>query len=437
MKESEIKSIITEKLGIESLNDMQRAMAEKSSSQELVLLAPTGSGKTLAFAMNLMKNLKEPTGYVQAVIIAPSRELTIQIYNVIRPISGDFKVTCCYGGHKFEDEKNSLEVVPDILVSTPGRLLDHINRGNVELYQTRILIIDEFDKSLELGFSEEMKRIIRRMKNVSRRILTSATQIDSFPEFIPMKNALTINYLQENKTENRLTIFNVHSEEKDKLQALLQLLNNLENGKTIIFLNHRESAERVFAFLESNRLSAVLYHGGLEQNDREKAIAMLNNGSKMILVTTDLGARGLDIEKVKSIIHYHLPVNVETYTHRNGRTARINESGAIYIITSDTEKVPDFIEFDEDFKLDKDAILKIKNDYSTLFFSAGKKEKISKGDVVGFLISKGGLNADEIGKIDVFDHHTLVAVRKDLAKATLSKIAKEKIKNKRIRITLA
>lgn len=437
MKESEIINAIRQKLGIESLNPMQKKMAESTNSNDVILLSPTGSGKTIAFTIPMLKNLRASNGRVQAIVIAPSRELTIQIAKVVQAIASEVKVTCCYGGHNFEDEKNSLSVVPDIIVSTPGRLLDHINRGNVDVYPTRILVLDEFDKSLELGFHDELSKILREMPNVSRRILTSATALDEFPDFLRMKNAETISFLHADQPAKRMKIYEVKSDLKDKLDCLLTLLKNLDNGRTIVFANHRESAERIFDFLRNNRQPAGIYHGGLDQIEREKAISMFNNGTFMILVTTDLGSRGLDIQEVKHIIHYHLPLSEETYTHRNGRTARVDANGSIYVITGPEERLPEYIQFDEELQIKKESTGKIRSFFETLFFSAGKKEKISRGDILGFLTAKGELEGAEIGKIDIADHYALVAVPRDKAKTVLAKISKEKIKNKRVKISIA
>lgn len=436
MKESAILSNIFSKFDITELNQMQKLMAEKHNSQGIILLSPTGSGKTIAFIIPVLKNLRPSNGSVQAIVIAPSRELTIQTGKVFQAIASDYKVTYCYGGHNFEDERNSLAVTPDIIVSTPGRLLDHMKRGNLDVQRTRILVLDEFDKALELGFHEEMGQIVRRMPNISRHILTSATPISELPPFIKLQDRETLDFLAQSTIAERIDILQVESDMKDKLATLLTLFDNLENGKSIVFVNHRESSERIFEFLRSKKLPVGIYHGGLEQIEREKAVALLNNGTFKILVATDLGARGLDIKDIRHIIHYHIPASEETYTHRNGRTARIDASGCIYVITGPEEKMPDFVKFDRKMPLDTAAAPQIKKDTETLFFSAGKKEKISKADILGFLVAKGQIDANEIGKIDISDHYALAAVPATVAGTLLNRISKEKVKNKRIKISI-
>lgn len=442
MKEKEFLPIIKDKLKIDELNEMQKKMLESASSgQDIMLLSPTGSGKTLAFILPVMKMLKPSTGRVQCVVIAPSRELVIQIAGVFREVAKDFRVVALYGGHKVEDEVNSLKVTPDIIVATPGRLLDHSVRHNTELLPVRILVLDEFDKSLELGFEEEMRKLIGRMKNVSRFILTSATQTDVLPDFLKLDNPLTLNFLgNNNELRERLSIHRVDSDGKDKLETLLSLLHNINSGdtveKTIIFVNHRESAERVEDFLSKNGVASVLYHGSLDQRERETAVSLFNNGSRPVLVATDLAARGLDIEKVKSIIHYHQPLTKEVFTHRNGRTARVDEAGDVYMLIGPEEEIKDFAAFDDTFELDKNKKTDLSAKTETLFINAGKREKLSRGDIVGFLIKEGELKSDEIGKIDVFDHYSLVNVPGKNIKTLLKKIENKKIKGEKRKISI-
>ena len=438
MKEKEIISNIREKLGIECLNDMQREMLDSINEPgDLVLLSPTGSGKTLAFIAPMLKELKAPNGKLQAVIIAPSRELVIQIFGIVRAIATGHKVTCCYGGHSVADERQSLSVVPSIIVSTPGRLLDHINREHINVFTTRLLVLDEFDKSLELGFNDEMKRILRRMPNISRRTLTSATMIDEFPDFLRLHQVRIVNFLADKKElDSRLTVWSVRSDAKDKLEAALSLLKSITPGRTIIFANHRESAERIQEFLVQRGVSAGLYHGGLDQQEREIALTLFDNGSNLILVTTDLGSRGLDIADVASIIHYHLPSSREIYTHRNGRTARVAANGNVYVLLGPTEEVPDYITFNDELSLNKaNATAELKSQVASIYFNAGKKEKISRGDIVGFIANNGGITAQEIGTISLHDHYAIVAVPRAKVDDILSRIARLKIKNKRVRIT--
>ena len=449
MREKEFLPLVAQRLGIEELNPMQRRMMETASQQaDVILLSPTGSGKTLAFILPMLKRLNPPTGRVQAIVIAPSRELVIQISDIIRQIANKHKTVALYGGHKVEDEVNSLTTsVPDIIVSTPGRLLDHINRRNIDVLPSRILVLDEFDKSLELGFEEEMTKIMRHLKNVSRRILTSATDIAELPEFLQLSNPVTLSFLADNdRLRSRMTINRVHSESKDKIESLLRLMLQIADNhtitRTIVFVNHRESAIRIADYLQSHKASVALYHGALQQIEREKAIATFNNGSTPILIATDLAARGLDIEEVNHIIHYHLPTSPQAYTHRNGRSARVNADGNIYVICGPGEPIPEYITFDNqislpsELEIDHRPTAVLRTDTASIYIAAGKKEKISKGDVAGFLIKTGGLSMDEVGKINSYDHYTVAAIPSHKAKALLPLLNAAKLKGTRHKIHL-
>lgn len=443
MREKEFLPQVKEKLGIEELNAMQLQMLRSASeSRDIILLSPTGSGKTLAFILPMLKLLRPSTGRVQAVIIAPSRELVLQIAGIIRQIASGFKTTTLYGGHKVEDEVNSLSAGTDIIVATPGRLLDHINRRNIDVLPTRILVLDEFDKSLELGFEKEMKKIIGHLKNVSRIFLTSATAADVLPDFLRLNNPLTVNYLSENSDLKRRTrVHRVESDSNDKLESLVALLRSLASDlpyhpRSIIFVNHRESAERTAAYLKKKHIPAVLYHGALDQRERETAIAMFNNGSRPVLVATDLAARGLDIEGVKNVIHYHQPLTQETYTHRNGRTARVDNEGDIYVLTGPDEDVREYIDFDTTMYPDATKTANDSPQYETLYFSAGKREKLSRGDILGFLVKEGGIGASQIGRIDMFDHYALAAVEHAAALDLPQRLKGKKIKGEKRLISL-
>lgn len=443
MREKEFLPQVAERLGIEELNQMQKQMmASASEGRDLILLSPTGSGKTLAFILPMLKMLRTSTGRVQAVVIAPSRELVIQIAGVLQKIGAGMKATPLYGGHKFDDEENSLKAGTDIVVATPGRLLDHINRRTVDVLPTRILVLDEFDKSLELGFETEMKKIVNRLKNVSHEILTSATRADVLPDFLKLNNPMTLDFLEENRDLRRRTrVHRVDSDANDKLESLRVLLANLANEadgyeRSIVFVNHRESAERTVEYLRKHQVPAVLYHGAMDQRDRESAVARFNNGSRPVLVATDLAARGLDIKEVKSVIHYHQPLTPEAYTHRNGRTARVDAEGDVYVLVGPEESVKEYVEFDDTRWLDPSVQAPGRPMQQTLYFGAGRKEKLSKGDILGFLVKECGVSPENIGIIDVKDHFALAAVATDDVDSLLAKARAAKIKGERRQISV-
>ncbi len=438
MKEKEILANIASRLQIADLNPMQQRMAALPVKGTVTLIAPTGSGKTVAFAIPLLKSLGTADGRVRAVVMAPSRELVLQIADVLRPISTGLKTVAFYGGHAMQEEVNSLSVVPDIIVATPGRLLDHIKRGNIDLSGVRTLVLDEYDKALELGFADEMKRVCRKLQSVSFVILTSATIIAELPDFLPKtKSAVTLDFgIDSDSPRKRMQIVNVPSAVRDKLDTLIDLLRSLPDGRVIVFANHRESVERIYEAVRRAGLPVGIYHGGLEQHDRENAVELLNNGTTPVLISTDLGSRGLDIPELSTVVHYHLPPSAEAWVHRNGRTARQDASGEVYVITSEGETIPDYVEWDRDYIPQGHSDNPIRSDVATLYFNVGKKEKISRGDIVGFLIAKGGLTAGQIGRIALRDHSALVAVPVSEAGRLVKVLSPEKIKNTRAKISV-
>ncbi len=441
MKENEIavKDILSN-LNIEELNPMQvAAMEANEKNDNIVLLSATGSGKTLAFLLPLIKRLDPAINNVQALVIVPSRELAIQIDDVFRKMQTGFKVTLCYGGHKRETEENNLKQAPALIIGTAGRLADHLRRNNFSPENITTLVLDEFDKSLELGFTEEMSFIVGSLKNISKRILTSATHAVDIPEFIGLKEPVVLDFLPEGENgESMLEIKTVFSPDKDKLNTLFKLICSLGNRSTVIFCNHRESVERTSDLLTEKGLLNVFYHGGMEQQERDSALCKFRNGTSNVLVTTDLASRGLDIPNIRYIIHYHLPATEDVFTHRNGRTARMDASGTAILILSAEEKLPGYITQVENIELtEEDYPLPEKPKWSTLFIAAGKKDKVNKIDIVGFLSKKGELKKEDIGLIEVKDFFSFVAIRKVKAGHVLQLIRDEKIKNKKVKIEVA
>lgn len=429
-----------ERLKIRHLNKMQlEAIEAIDKNKELVLLSATGSGKTLVFLLPMINSIDTDIRLVQALILVPSRELALQIESVLRQMQTGHKITVCYGGHKREIEENNLVQPPAIIIATPGRMADHIRRKNVDLSAIKFLVLDEFDKSLELGFTEEMQFIISSLPAVEKRMLTSATYTLEIPEYVQMQDATTLNYLPIfPEASDSLRIQTVQSPNKDKLETLFELICYVKNTSTIIFCNHRESVERTSQYLSDQGIVNVFYHGGMEQREREVALCKFRNSSSDILVTTDLASRGLDIADIRNIIHYHLPNDEPAFTHRNGRTARMNATGNVYVIWSEDEKLPGYItEHATTFELPEKLTLPEKPKWSTLFIAAGKKDKINKIDIVGFLSHIAHLKKDEIGLIEVKDFFSFAAVRKSKIGNVVELVKNEKMKNKKVQITVA
>ncbi len=425
---------------IEQLNQMQLASQEAiKNNEDVILVSATGSGKTLAFLLPLVELLKKDIKTPQALIIVPSRELAIQIDDVFRKMQTGFKVSVCYGGHKRETEENNLLQAPALIIGTPGRLADHLRRNNFSTEAITTLVLDEFDKSLELGFQEEMEFIINSLKNINKKILTSATEAVIVPGFIDLKEPVRLNYSTlVNENSLGLEIKTVLSDDKDKANTLFKLMCFLGNRSSIIFCNHRESVERISNLFADKGIVNVFYHGGMEQQERDSALCKFKNGTSNILVTTDLAARGLDIPNIRNIIHYHLPQSEDIFTHRNGRTARMEASGTVYAIYSTEESLPEYITANatKQALTDKNELPE-KPKWTTLFIAAGKKDKINKIDIVGFLSQKGELKKEDIGLIEVKDFFSFVAIKKIKVSEVLQLIKNEKIKNKKVKIEVA
>ncbi|MDR6785369.1 ATP-independent RNA helicase DbpA [Pedobacter africanus] len=429
---------ILEKLKIASLNPMQlNTLAAAKNGSDLILLAPTGSGKTLGFLLPVVHALDNKATGVQALILVPSRELALQIETVFKQMGTGFKINCCYGGHPVKTERNNFEQPPAVLVGTPGRIAYHLRHDNFDESAVSTLVLDEFDKALEFGFQEDMSYIIRKLLSLKQRILTSATAMAEIPDFTGITNAVEINFLMDAAASPDLQLKKVLTTAADKLDTLLRLICKIGDKRTLIFCNHRETVDRISDLLIDQDLAHDIFHGGMEQDERERALLKFRNGSIKILITTDLASRGLDIPEVESIVHYQLPYTEDAFLHRNGRTARMNASGTAYLVIADDEKYP-FLKADiETERLEGDFALPRDSEWQTLYIAAGKKDKVNKIDIVGLLLKKGGLQKDDVGLIEVKDQVSYVAVKRKLVGRVLSLLANERIKNKKVKIEIA
>lgn len=421
-------------LEIEQLTPMQQETINYATDRrDIILLSPTGSGKTLAYLLPTLLMLeergKQPGFY--SLILVPSRELALQVQRVFTSLKSGYSSVCCYGGHSLSEEKKSLSANDaSIVIGTPGRILDHIERENLNTNDIELLIIDEFDKALEFGFHDEMSKIIKLLPRLNRRFLLSATDAEEIPQFTGVGRLRKLNYLNEGEElSTRLEQQIVNSPNKDKLETLYQLLCCFQGESTIVFCNHRDAVDRINDYLKKQHIDSEGFHGGLEQDNRERSLYKFSNGSANVLVSTDLASRGLDIPEVEHVVHYHLPVNEEAFTHRNGRTARWKSTGASYIILHEEETVPEYVtnavtKFEFPDVLPKPA----HSSWATLYIGKGKKDKVNKIDIVGFVYKKGQLNKDEVGRIDVKDHFSYIAVKRNKLPQLLKLVQGEKIK---------
>ncbi len=416
-------------LGFEGLKDIQeQTLSSIKEKDELVLIAPTGSGKTLAFLLPILESLTDDR-YNQAMVVAPSRELAIQIEQVFKELKSGFKSNCCYGGHNVKVELNNLIEAPQLIVGTPGRLADHIRRGSINPRSIKTLVLDEFDKALELGFEKDITAIIDSLESVEKRILVSATNADHIPSYCKMPQPEVLQFVGEKNNQGELTSYFVKTDNDDKLETLKELIYKIGNEPTIIFCNHREAVERIGDLLLDNGIPTGLFHGALKQEHRERELIKLRNKSSNILIATDLASRGIDIPSIKNVVHYQLPPKEDAFIHRNGRTARMEADGNSFLVLKASEELPDYTISDtQEYDLSAQEDTELTTEYVTMYLNLGKKNKINKVDIVGLFYKKGGLVKDELGKIEVLDYCAYVAVKRNKTRDLLKKLRGEKIK---------
>ena len=425
---------ILQKLGIEQLNEMQlETHAAIHSNNEVVLRAPTGTGKTIAFLLPVIESLDRNIDEIQALIMVPSRELAIQIETVAREMGTGFKINAVYGGRAGSKDRVELKHLPAILIGTPGRISDHMRRELFSTYYIRTLVLDEFDKSLEVGFEEDMKTIMDELTEVRKKILTSATQKVRIPTFIGLQKPVYIDHSGEG-TPN-LEVKTIVAPNGNKLNTLLSTLCFLGNQPGIIFCNLKDTIHQVSEFLENKNIDHGCFHGDMEQKDRERALIKFRNGTHEIIVATDLAARGLDIPELKFIIHFETPNRSHEFVHRNGRTARMNANGTAYILKTEDEELPAYLK-DFVFQDIRRAPLPKPSQWATLFISGGRKDKISKGDIAGLFFKQGKLEKDDVGIIELKQDCAFVAVKESKVNKLLSLVDNTRLKKKKVRISI-
>ena len=433
-----IKKIL-QNYGIDALNEMQEAMLKATKDhREVLLLAPTGSGKTLGFLLPAYMGLKQSIKGVQVLIVVPSRELASQIEQVFKQMGTGFKVNAFFGGHSSRTEKNSLIDPPAVLIGTPGRLSYHFRTEHIDPTTIHTVVLDEFDKSLEFGFSREMSTIMKHVRYVKNKVLTSATGMEEFPDFLKMRKPYELNYLDEEEMKpSGLSFYKVDIINNDKTETLFNLLCEIAGQPTLIFFNHRDAIGKTSELLTQKGIRHGVFQGGMEQEDREEALIKFRNGSHTVLLCTDLASRGLDIPEIQNIIHFQIPHTVQAFTHRNGRTARMKAEGKAFFLVKSTDRSPDYLEEEpEKFALEANPKLPPASEWITLRFPYGRKEKINKTDIAGLLYQKGKLSHDELGLIEVTDHRAYATVKSSKVSATIKLIKEERIKNKLVKVEI-
>ncbi len=426
-------------LSITTLNPMQEAVIGKAaSSNNVMLIAPTGTGKTLAFLIAVYNKLNLEDKGLQAIVVAPSRELALQIEQVFKNMKTLFKVTCCYGGHSIKIEQDSLRHAPAVVIATPGRLADHIDRDSLDVSGVKIVVLDEFDKSLQMGFHEQLKMLFKTLNGKQQHILTSATHSETLPDFLPFRKPEVLNFLPDAADNEKLQVRLVRTKSTDKVETLMRLVAGFNQEVCLVFCNHRETVERISTLFRNNEFEHGTFHGAMEQIDREKNLIRFRGGAHNVLISTDLAARGLDIPEIRHIVHYQLPPREEEFIHRNGRTARMHARGQSYLILADDESLPTYLDKDlPEVSLPKALKLPPAPQYACLYISAGKKDKISKGDIAGLFMKKAELQGDDIGLITILDYASYVSVKRSMLSKIKSALKDEKLKKIKVKIEVA
>ena len=419
-------------VGVERLNDMQlRTLDAFRGGGDVVVLSPTGTGKTLAYLLPLLEVLCEDVCSVQAVVVLPTRELARQVADVWKLMAAGFRAVCLHGGRSVNEEIVSMRgAVPAVVIATPGRLNDHLSRGTFSVKDAKVLVFDEFDKSLELGFRDEMEALLSRMPSSVRRFLLSATDSDELSRFVASSDFAKLDFTDVvDKPQERTAFYLVRTTQKERLDVLASLLCLLRGESAIVFCNFREMVDEVGSFLKKRGIAVVVYHGGLEQKQRELALYKFKSGCSTVLVCTALAARGLDIPDVKHVIHYQRPVNEESFIHRNGRTARWSAEGAVYVFYIEGGALPDYVSEDTpSFNLSQSVSMPTAPFWQVVYVGKGKRDKLSRGDIAGFFMKKGGAKSADLGTIVVYDRYSYVAVRRGMVKPLLAAVVNEKIK---------
>ncbi len=427
-----------DKLSIKALNPMQHEAGKAlRTGADLVLLSPTGTGKTLAFLLPLLENLDTESLHIQALILVPTRELAQQIEAVARQLGTGVKVNAVYGGRSGTLDKLELRHPPALLIGTPGRIADRFRRDDYALNYIRTLVLDEYDKSLEIGFEQEMRRIIEALPGLRQRVLTSATGEVEIPAFVGLINPIQVDY--RNQRSSRLKLEKLTTPERDKLDALIAALRHIGPEPGIVFCNYKDGLQRISDHLHRHAIAHESFHGSMEQADRERALVKIRNGTSHLLLATDLAARGLDIPDLSFILHYHLPPHEREFTHRNGRTARMHDDGVAYLLCSEQEHLPEYV---DDLQLDDVPVSSLHASaktnpapWRTVYITGGRRDKISKGDIAGLFLKQGGLQPDQLGVIELQQNHAYAGVHANAVDGLIANTNNTRLKRTKVRVS--
>lgn len=445
---SELLSVLTE-LGYTAMTPIQsQSLPLLLAGKDVLGQAKTGSGKTAAYSLPILNRLKLEDHSLQALILCPTRELATQVVGEIRKLGRrlpGLKVLALTGGTPGRDQREALENGVQIVVGTPGRVADFITRGRIELQNVKTAVLDEADKMLDMGFADEIKTIMRELPASRQTLLFSATFPDSIEHLSKKYQRHATHVMIEDEAAPAIEQIAYDCEEKEKSQVLMRVLQQHPSDATIVFANTKATVTELAQLLEEQGAASATLHGDLEQRERDRVLALFRNKSCRILVATDVAARGLDIDHLELVVNYDLPISAEIYVHRIGRTGRAGKQGVAVTLAHprDTLKLAEYenltggkflrpsLGFKNQHGLNKtlrEAPMK------TLSISGGRKDKLRPGDILGALTASAGFAAADIGKIEIQDKFSYVAVAAGIADSALQKLREGRIKGQKFQI---
>ena len=437
-------------LGYVSMTPIQAASLPLTlAGHDLIAQAKTGSGKTAAFAISLLNRLDTRRGNVQAMVLCPTRELADQVCQEIRRLAraeANVKVLTLCGGSTMRPQIESLAHGAHIVVGTPGRIMDHLERGTLDLSALNTLVLDEADRMLDMGFHDDIAYVARQCPRDRQTLLFSAT----FPEGIAKLSAQFMRNPQEVKVQATHEASKIRQrwyevDRETRLDAVAQLLLHYRPASTIAFCNTKQQCRDLVDVLSAHGIEAIALHGDLEQRDRDQVLIQFANRSASVLVATDVAARGLDIANLEAVINVDVTPDPEVHIHRIGRTGRgdaegwalnlvsMNEMGRVGNIELLQKRESEWHKLEELTPASNQPLLP---PMITIQILGGRKEKIRPGDVLGALTGDGGLQGSQIGKINVTDFHTYVAIDRAIAGKAVAQLNAINVKGKKVRARL-
>lgn len=443
---AQLKNLVL--MGYEEMTAIQaEALPFALNGEDLIAQAKTGSGKTAAFGIPLLDNVNSLDTSVQALVVCPTRELSSQVAEELRRLAKykeNLKITVLCGGVSIGTQIKSLSHGSHVVVGTPGRLYDLLQKQHLDLSKAQTLVLDEADRMLEMGFKEQISDVIKFLPAQRQTMLFSAT----FPDDIVEISEQYQNEPQEIIVESHHARAVIDQQfyicqHNDKLPALVRLISANDFSQAMIFCNTKKLVAEVYQYLQDKGYSCLSLHGDMEQREREQVLIQFKHKSANFLVATDVAARGLDIEALPAVINYELPREQDTYVHRIGRTGRAGLEGVSLTIFTEKErfklgklgqKLDQVFEYESIDSLPNNRIIPRKPEFVTLYISGGRKDKIRKGDILGALTKTANIEGKYIGQIDIAERSSYVAISFDQARNASSRLNQSKIKGRKFKV---